>query len=374
MNEASLITRRLAQAGITVGGGAPWDVRVHDPRFFRRVIRDAFLGLGESYMDGWWECERIDEFCYRLLKAGFPPRSGGLRQALSAVRARTLNLQSRRRACQVIHRHYDIGNELFRAMLDKRLTYTCGYWQAGARNLEEAQEAKLDLICRKLRFERGMRVLDIGCGFGSFMKFAAERYGVSCVGYSISREQTKLGRELCSGLPVEFKERDYRSIVGSFDRVVSIGMFEAVGDRNFRTFMEVVARALKADGAALLHTIGNNLSNTDPEPWFDRYIFPNACLPSVGQIGMAIEGLLQMEDWHVFATDYDPTLMAWNSGFQAAWPELRSHDPERYTERFKRMWEFYLLSMAGSFRARYTDLWQIVLVPVGREHGKWRTS
>lgn len=374
MSKAALVARRLAKAGITLGGDAPWDLRVHDPRFYGRVIRDAFLGLGESYMDGWWECERIDELCRRLLRAGFRSRPGGVRHALSILRSKAINLQSHARARQVVREHYDLGNELFRAMLDDSMTYTCGYWGAGATNLGEAQHAKLDLICRKLALERGMRVLDIGCGFGSFMKFAAEHYGVSCVGYSLSKEQTRLGRERCAGLPIEFIERDYRAIEGSFDRVASIGMFEAVGDRNFRPFMRVLAGALKPDGVALLHTIGNNTSNSTPEPWFDRYIFPNSCLPSISKLGSAIEGLLHMEDWHAFGTDYDLTLMAWNSRFQSSWPDLRKSDPERFADRFKRMWEFYLLSMAGTFRARYTDLWQIVLTPIGRERWPRRVS
>lgn len=357
----ALLEGRLARAGIALDGPAPHDIRVRDERMFGAILGAGLLGVGESYMAGWWDCERLDEAVFRTLDAGVYSRSlSSLRDLPTVLRAKLLNAQSGSRAVQVCEAHYDLGNDLFRAMLDERMVYTCGYWRE-ARDLASAQVAKLDLVCRKLALRPGMRLLDIGCGWGSFMKFAAERYGVTCVGYSLSREQTALGRELCAGLPVEFVLDDYRRIRGEYDRVVSIGMMEAVGAKNFRAFMEVVARSLKPGGSALLHTMGSPRSFDRTESWYDKYIFPNGMIPSIAQLGRAMEGLLVMEDWHNFGTDYDPTLMAWNENFQRAWPTLSA----RYSPGFKRMWEFYLLSLAGSFRARYSHLWQIVVSKPG---------
>ena len=360
-----LVTARLRDAGVTVDGDAPHDMRVRDRRTFRRIVLEHSVGLGESYMDGWWDCDAPDQLIERLLRAGSEQAFNPLTPAARRVRDRALNLQSRRRSRTVAEVHYDLDNELYRHMLDPRMVYTCGYWRE-ASTLAEAQTAKLELICRKLDLQPGMRVLDIGCGFGSFMGYAAERYGVSCVGYSLSREQTALGRELTDGLDVDLRLEDYRDIPKRnerYDRVVSIGMFEAVGRKNYRSWMEVVARSLAPDGAALLHTIGANVSGSTERSFAEKHIFPGGMLPSLAQIGRAAEGLLLVDDLHNFGPDYATTLMAWNANFQAAWPELSRSG--RYDERFKRMWEFYLLSFAGGFRARRWPLWQIVLSPPG---------
>jgi cyclopropane-fatty-acyl-phospholipid synthase len=260
--------------------------------------------------------------------------------------------------------HYDMGNELYKAMLDKRLTYTCGYWK-NAKNLDEAQEAKLDLVCRKLNLKPGQRILDIGCGWGSFMKFAAEKYGVSCVGVTVSKEQIALGKELCKGLPVEFRLEDYRDVNEQFDHVVSLGMFEHVGYKNYDEFMQVAHRCLKDGGLFLLHTFGNPVSEKAPDPWFHKYIFPNGMAPSIAQIGTAIEGKFIMEDWHNFGFDYSLTLKAWYDNFEAAWPSLK----HLYNDRFYRMWRYYLLSLSGNFGARGFQLWQIVLSKEGVKGG-----
>lgn len=372
--EEKFVTAAFERADIAINGARPWDIRVTDRRFYRRVILQDFLGFGESYMDGWWTCDQLDVTCERLLRAGILPKDK-TSAVLQYVRAKMINLQSRARAGRVIDAHYDFGNELFETMLDPRMVYTCGYWRNGATSLAEAQEAKLDLVCRKLGLQPGMRVLDIGCGYGSFMKFASERYGVECVGYSLSKNQTDVGHDLCKGLPIEFILKDYREISGQFDRIASIGMFEAVGAKNFRPFMKVLARAMKPDAVALLHTFGDNVSHETPDPWFHKYIFPNGLIPSVKQVATAMDDLLRMEDWHTFGTDYDPTLLAWNKGFQTGWPDLQIKDPLKYTAQFKRMWEFYLLSLAAAFRVRNIELWQIVMTPFNRsEPGSWRQS
>ena len=352
--------RLLDHAGIRIDGDRPFDMRVHDPRTFARVLAQGSLGLGESYMDGWWDCDRLDEFFHRLLRARLDQQVHSWAQYLDVLRAKLINLQTPRRSFRVGEHHYDIGNELYARMLGRHLIYSCGYW-AQADNLDDAQIAKTDLICRKLGIEPGMRVLDIGCGWGESARYVAEQYGAEVVGVTISREQAEYARELCAGLPVEIRLQDYREVDERFDRILSVGMFEHVGYKNYRTFMKTVTRFLHEDGLFLLHTIGNNYSRVTTDPWIGRYIFPNSMIPSAKQITEAAEHSFIIEDWHNFGTDYDKTLRAWFANFDAAWPDLA----DDYGDRFYRMWKYYLLSCAGSFRARVNQLWQIVLSPRG---------
>ena len=355
-------TRKLlSAAGIQIDGNNPWDIRVSNEEFYPRVLTQGSLGLGESYMEGWWDCEKLDEFFYRVLNAGIEKQVRRNRALLRDVfLARIFNRQSRKRAFRIGEKHYDLGNDLFRIMLDRRMVYSCAYWH-GAANLDQAQENKLDLICRKLGLQPGMRMLDIGCGWGSLVKYAAEKYRVEAVGITVSREQAELSRELCRGLPVEIRLQDYREVNDKFDRIVSVGMIEHVGYKNYRTYMETVYRCLQDSGLFLLHTIGGNRSVTSVEPWINRYIFPDGMLPSIKQLAGAIEGLFVMEDWHNFSADYDKTLMAWYGNLEKDRDQL----PEKYDTRFQRMWDYYLLSCAGAFRSRQNQLWQIVLSPGG---------
>lgn len=355
------VTRQLDAIGLQINGANPWDPQVHDDRLWPRLLRDGTLGLGESYMDGWWDAEALDAFLFRLVSANiqdaFPKDLASL---WSVARARLFNLQ-RLRVAEVGEKHYDIGNDLYAAMLDRRMIYSCGYWRDAA-DLDAAQEAKLDLICRKLDLQPGMRILDIGSGWGGFLQFAAERYGVSGLGVTVSREQAFLANERTRGLPVETRLLDYQALDGQFDRIISIGMFEHVGYKNYRAYFEKAKSLIKPDGLFLLHTIGGHFSTTHGDPWVEKYIFPNGMLPSVAQIGKAIEGLFVMEDWHNFGADYDRTLLAWRDNFDAAWPSLRG---ERYDDRFRLMWRYYLSSFAALFRARNISLWQVVLSPRG---------
>jgi cyclopropane-fatty-acyl-phospholipid synthase len=358
--ERRFLDALLAPADIRLDGTRPWDIVVHDERMCARVLTEGSLGAGESYMDGWWDCAQLDEMIARAMRARLDRRLKSWRAAWHVVLAKLRNPQSERRAFEVGERHYDIGNDLYERMLDRRLIYSCGYWRT-ASDLDTAQEDKLDLVCRKLGLERGMRVLDIGSGWGGAAQFAAERYGVSVVGVTVSKEQAELARERCSGLPVEFKLDDYRHLTGRFDRIWSLGMFEHVGVRNYRTYFDKVRQLLAPDGLFLLHTIGANASRLVTDPWIEKYIFPNSMLPSAAQITAAAEPEWVIEDWHGFGVDYDRTLMSWSRNFEARWHEIAS----QYGERFRRMWHFYLHSAAGLFRARANQLWQIVLSPHG---------
>lgn len=358
-------TERLAReiletADIRIGGDRPWDLRVHEGAFYRRVLSGGSLGLGESYMDGWWDCDALDQLVARILSSRLQDKlRPSLKVLLLWLRAAALNMQRRGRAYNIAERHYDLGNELYQIMLDRRMNYSCAYWKR-ADNLDQAQEDKLELICRKIELEKGMKVLDIGCGWGGFARYAAERYGAQVVGLTVSREQAELARERCSNLPVEIRLEDYRELRDRFDRIVSIGMVEHVGVKNYRTYMEIAARSLAPDGLFLLQTIGSNISVRVGDPWTDRYIFPDGMLPSLRQLTEAAEGIFKTEDVHSFGHYYDSTLMAWHRNFTQGWERIRY----LYDDRFYRMWRYYLLSSAGSFRARHNQLWQIVLSPL----------
>ena len=308
----------MAVGDIRFDGDRPWDVQVHNEDLFPRVLAEGMLGAGESYMDGWWDCEQLDEMVCRAYRAQVHRHIRPLSDLVFTLRARLVNLQRKRRAFQVGERHYDLGQDLFRGMLDRRMIYSCAYWKDAA-TLDEAQEHKLELIARKLQLEPGMRVLDIGCGWGGALHYFAEKHRVSGVGITISNDQYETARELCSGLPVEIRLQDYRELDQRFDRVYSIGMFEHVGYKNYRTYLEVVRRCLAPDGLFLLHTIGGIRSLVKTDAWISRYIFPNGQLPSAKQIAAAAEDVLIMEDWHNFPQDYDRTLMCWYENFAAAW-------------------------------------------------------
>lgn len=346
----------LARAGVVVGGGRPWDIRVRNPGFYRRVLAGGSLAAGEAYVDGWWESDRLDEFFHHVFKAGLYERfTFNPWSKLRLQAARFFHLQGRSGL------HAELGNDLFRAMLGPRMSYTCAYWK-DARGLDEAEEAILELVCRKLELKPGMSVLDMGCGWGAFARYAAERHGVSVVGVDIADAQVSLGRELCKGLPVALRVQDYREVRGRFDRVVSIGLVEHLGPKDYRSCMAASALCLKADGMALVHTIGQNAAARRCDPWFDRNLFPNGAAPSLSRLAGAMEGGFVVEDVHNIGPHYDPTLLAWNENLSRRWPELS----EKYGDRLYRALKFCLLSSAGVFRARRSQVFQIVMTRPGR--------
>ena len=349
----------LQQADIRINGPRPWDLQLNHPRLFGRVLRHWSMGLGEAYVDGDWDCEQLDEFFTRLLRLRADQPPGGLARlklAWALLEAAWRNPQAPDKAFVVGERHYDLGNDLFERMLDTRMVYSCGYW-ASARTLEQAQEDKLEMICRKLQLAPGMTLLDIGCGWGGLARHAALHHGAQVTGITVSREQARYVEQLCAGLPVRVQLMDYRSLQGRFDRIASVGMFEHVGPKNHLTYLDTARRLLADDGLFLLHTIGTDRPNGRTDPWIERYIFPGGHLPAASELSRAAERGFIIEDWHNFGLDYDRTLMEWHARFEAAWPDLKA----RYSERFRRMWRYYRLSCAGFFRARQGQLWQLVL-------------
>lgn len=373
MTSQQKIAELLSLADIEINGQKPWDIKVKNKNLFSRVLSGGgSLALGESYMDGWWSVEKLDDFFYRILGVDLDKKVYSLSVLPHYLWGKVTNKGRRSKAFKIGEKHYDIGNDLFAAMLDSRMTYTCGYWNRldpVPENLDKAQEQKLDLVCKKIGLKKGQSVLDIGCGWGSFMKFAAEKYGVKVTGLTVSKEQAELGKKLCKGLPVEFRLEDYRDHQGSYDHIVSLGMFEHVGNKNYRVFFEKVRHLLKEDGLFLLHTIGHNRKTSGVDPWIEKYIFPNSVIPQSSRLTKAFEDLFVMEDWHNFGPDYDSTLLAWHNRFEKAWSQLSQvidiDGKRKYSDRFYRMWQYYLLVCAGAFRARNNQLWQIVLSPRG---------
>ena len=364
------VVELLESADVLVDGGRPWDIQVHDSRLFARVLGEGPIGFGQSYMDGWWDCEALDQCLDRILRKSLNESFAG-RVALMwlTMKSRLMNLQTHARADQIGRRHYDLGNDIFGAMLDPWWQYSCAYWKDND-DLCAAQARKLDMICRKLQLEPGMRLLDIGCGWGGLAVWAACHHGVTVVGVTVSDRQLSWGQRHWADEGIELRHQDYRDIEGKFDRIVSIGMLEHVGYKNYRAYMEKLGDLLDEDGIALIQTIGSNTSQHHTDPWIERYIFPNSMLPSIAQLAEAMQETLVLEDLHNLAPHYDRTLLAWHERFLAAWPDLA----ERYDERFRRMWEFYLLSSAGAFRARAIQLWQMVLTPLGREQPHSRAA
>jgi cyclopropane-fatty-acyl-phospholipid synthase len=346
----------LNRADVQIDGKRPWDITVNNEELYPRILAGGILAVGDAYMDGWWDCAALDQLIDRILRVKWDIKKILPKYlAWDILKARLVNQQRKSKAYEIGKRHYDTGNKLFQLMLDKRMNYSCAYWK-NADNLEEAQESKLDLICKKLKIKPGMTVLDIGCGWGSLAKYIAEKFQAKVVGITVSQEQVKLAREMCKGLDVEIRYQDYRDLSDKYDSIVSVGMFEHVGYKNYREFFKVINRSLNDNGFFLLHSIGGNRPTKMVNPWISKYIFPRGMLPAASQITKAYEGLFKLEDWHSFGTHYDKTLMAWYHNFNNSWSQIKN----LYDERFRRMWNYYLLTCAGAFRARQNQLWQIV--------------
>ena len=364
-----LVADLCAEADVKIGGDRPWDIHINNERTFARVIGDGSLGFGETYMDEWWDCEAMDDMLSRLLSVEADIRilrHLNFANLLFILQSTFTNMQSVRRAYQVGEQHYDIGNDVFAAMLDPRMIYSCGYWEY-ANSLAKAQEDKLHMICQKLELTSGEHLLDIGCGWGGLAAFAAENYGVEVTGITISREQKAIAEQKCANLPVDIQLTDYRSLVDTyeraFDKIVSVGMFEHVGPKNYTAYFDVVKQLLKPEGLFLLHTIGKLPPETRTNRWINKYIFPNGHIPTTTELVKHLGNHLRIEDWHNFGHDYDLTLQAWRKNFNGAWPFLA----EKYGQRFGRMMQFYLAASMAYFRAGNGALWQLVMTPIDRQ-------
>lgn len=367
----AMIEKMLAGVEVRINGDQPWDIEIHNPQAYQRILHDPSLGAGESYMDAWWDCKHLDELFFRITRH-LDPRKIYKASTLVGFLIKHFfsNQQSKLRSLRVAKQHYDLGNDLYELMLGESMAYTCGYWR-DATTLDEAQNAKYDLVCKKLQLQAGERILELGCGWGGFAKFAAEHYKVSVTAVNISQQQMEYAQEKCRGLPIDFVITDYRNVEKynpngiKFDKVASIGMCEHVGHRNYRDFIKIAHANLSESGLFLMHTIGKNRTVHFADPWIRKYIFPQGMLPSIKQVAGACENLFVVEDLHNFGADYDKTLMAWFDNFNRHWSQLK----EKYGERFYRMWKYYLLSCAGGFRSRSIQLWQFVLSPQGKING-----
>ena len=338
------------------GTGRPVSVRFTSRAAEWGILLDPELKFGESYMDGWWDCDALDEMCCRAIRAGLEKRFAfRLPNVWALLTALIANQQTLRRSRKVGRVHYDLSNDFFEAMLDPNMQYSCALFAEGD-DLASAQLRKLDWICERLRLRPGLRLLDIGCGWGGLARYAASNYGCQVVGITISREQFRYAQRWCRGLDIEIQPRDYREITGRFDRVVSVGMVEHVGHKNYRTYVRAAAHSLGKDGLFLCHGICGDSSRVHTDPWIGRYIFPNSVLPSLARLTRAAEGVFIVEDVKNIGPNYDPTLLAWEENFRHAWPRFA----DRYGERFRRMWRFYLLSCAGAFRARSLHVFSIL--------------
>ena len=361
-----ILTQAFREVGIDIGK----DIIVHDERFFSRALRAQAIGLGEAYMDVWWDAPDLTGLFKKLI-AGLPVIRKSLpvnfRSVTHYLFAVLFNRQRRGQAKRDVQSHYDIGNELYEVMLDKNMLYTCAYFNDPSWTLEQAQLAKIELVYQKLQIPekvaagKPLKVLDIGCGWGYPLIHGARHYGIEGVGLTLSEEQAEWGRLKARGLPVDIRLQDYRDLPKDeqFDAIFSLGMFEHVGRNNHRAFMELVSRHLKPEGLFLLHTIGSEIAGP-PDPWINKYIFPNAYIPSRLQLAQADEGLMILQDFHPFGLHYARTAEEWFARFDKGWAKLRRFRPDFYTTKFYRMWKYYLLSAAAGFYTGRNGLWQLV--------------
>lgn len=379
-NREKFVQEIFALADITLNGSKPWDIKVNNDQFYHRLLTNTVLSLGETYVEGLWDCPQLDELFYRIICADLQKKAlahpkfwrSAIKHILFGLSLVVFNRQTKSKSFIVGKQHYDIGNDLYTAMLDKRMIYSCAYWD-DVTNLNDAQTRKLKLICQKLGLKSGMTVLDVGCGWGGLARFAVENYGVSVQGITISKQQYDYAKNLCANLPIDIRFHDYRDLLQTdekFDRIVSIGMFEHVGYKNYPIYMQTIAHCLKDDGLFLLHTIGANSSQYATNSWLNKYIFPNSYIPAIAQISSSFENIFIMEDWQNIGINYDKTLMAWYHNFNQHWDVLN----QKYDERFRRMWNYYLLSCAASFRARHNQVWQILLSKKGISEGYSRSA
>lgn len=367
MNKDERTVRELLALGtIELNGPKLWDLQVTDRRFYKRILTGGVLGFAEAYIEGWIDCEQMDELIARLLQAGIKQKlKNNWRLMLHLFQSQIFNLQALSRASQVADAHYNLSNRFYEYMLGESMAYTAAYYK-NATSLDEAQYAKYDLVCRKLQLKPGETVLELGCGWGGFARYAAEHYGCRMVSVNISKQQVRYAKELCRQWPVAVFRCDYRDEACynpdkiRFDKAVSIGMAEHVGPKNHRRLFGTVFRQLKPNGLFLLHTIGSDRSLTACEPFTHKYIFPNSVIPSLKQLSSAAEGWFVTEDLQNFGKYYFNTLKEWYTNVKSNWQSIQALDYTKFNSRFDRIWSFYLLGGMGMAKSKANHLWQIV--------------
>jgi len=365
-----LVTTTLARGGIDLDGGEAWDIRVNNERFYRRAARGA-VGLGEAYMDGDWDVESLDAFFDKVITSDLAGSAiAKVNRAFLVMKARFGNLQNRKRARAVAEEHYDLDHRMYALFLGPYNQYTCCFFR-DTDDLAEAEVQKLEMICDKLEIKSSDKVLDIGCGWGGFAKYAAETRGCKVTGVTLSTEQANYARDFTTGLPVEIVVSDYRDLptrLGRrFDKILICGMIEHVGYRNYRTLMKVVSGLLEDDGLFLLHTIGNSDETVIADPWIEKYIFRNSMIPSMKQLVDSFRKLFVVHDWENYGHYYSSTLMAWQRNFERNWAAIRALKSKHpFDERFRRMWNYYLMASKAAFDAESLLLWQIVMTKSGK--------
>ncbi len=346
----------------TFGQGQPlFTVRFNSPDALKHTLANRFLGFGESYMDGGVDVEGDWDRLFKLgMGSKFQHAGPSLKTIARYALLRLRTRDTRRKARANIPRHYDRGNDFYSLWLDRSMTYSCAYFRTPETPLEEAQEAKLERICRKLRLRPDMTLLDVGCGWGSLLIHAARYYGVHGVGCTLSENQAQLARQRVdeAGLAdkVEVLLRDYREIDGLFDRWVSVGMAEHVGKAFVPRFIRHICRQLRSGGLGLLHFIGKDRKGSG-DPWTLTYIFPGGYLPSLAEVLRPMGRTdLRPVDVENRRPHYALTLDRWWDRFKEHVDEIR----QMYDERFVRMWRLFLLSSAAGFRYGDTRVFQIL--------------
>ena len=352
-------------------------IRITDPGFVRRLMRHPCLVFGEAYMDGAFTIEAgtLHDLLEIVIISTARGEPAGFVGRMMARAASMLPRNDGARATRNVQHHYDIDHRLYEMFLDEDMQYSCAYWRDGVTSLEQAQRDKKDHIARKLLIEPGMKVLDIGCGWGGLALTLARDYGANVTGVTLSTDQyeTAVRRVEEAGLAdrVTIKLQDYRHETDSYDRIVSVGMFEHVGPRNFSEFFDHVDRLMRPDGVVLLHTIGRMATPGPINAWMRKYIFPGAYLPTLSQLMPLLEERgLWLADLEMLRIHYAKTLAVWDERFQARRAEIAAmHD-----ERFCRMWEFYLQLNEIAFRHRSLVVFQLQFgkkidaVPITRDY------
>jgi len=358
-------TRRAVEqvfegAGVRCNGSRLFDPQILDDRFYTACATRGTLGFGESYVANWWACDDLEELAYRLTVSRinqvgrFAPLL-----AMSYLVSLLRNNQTLERSRRVADRHYNIGNDLFFSFLGRYRNYSCALFE-GTESLDAAQKAKMERICELLELSERDHLLDVGGGWGHLARHAALQHGCTVTSINIADEQITYAREMCAGLPVDVRKCDYRQLTGRYTKAAVVAMFTHVGSKNHRTFFECIHRCLPEGSRLVMETVGSSHSNVTLEPWTERHIFPGGVVPSLRQIDHAASGLFVRGYTREFGSHYVLTLRAWYDNLMAAWPELST----RYSESTLRTFEYFFLTVAGTFRAGRLKHWHLVMSKV----------